>query len=897
MSVLIETSVGDIVIDLHVKETPTTCLNFLKLCKVKYYNFCCFHNVQRDFMIQTGDPTATGKGGESIYGLLDGPKTKFLPAEIHPQLKHREKGTVSMAISGASVGAAQDMQSTLGATAGSGVIGSQFFITMADNLDYLDGRYTVFGKIAEGMDVLEKINGAYTDSEFRPFKDIRIKHTIILDDPFPDPKGLQVPDESPLPTQAMLDTVRIGDDEEIESLLPPEEEERIRRQKEAQARALTLEMVGDLPFAEIKPPENVLFVAKLNPATRSEDLELIFSRFGLILSCEVIRDKKTSDSLCYAFIEFETEEACSEAYFKMNNTSIDDRRIHVDFSQSVSKLHKDWMIKKIGDKKGGAGGLNLEHRSRINDQAKAERLIQGTMGPKTVGRVETFMKAVTVMTGIAATALDDQDHGVQDGTILEEMIVIMIAIEDMTEETGTESGKETVTQKAEIIIPSMNHSSESVDIAKRVVQLEKERDALQLEVEALRWDRDQRLSHSTNAEISFEKVAKLSNPEIARSSFQSLASKASQMNLRNCSVLVVGAGGLGSPCALYLGAAGVGRLGIVDHDVVDTSNLHRQIIHNEARQGMSKAQSAALSIQMINPHCQVIPYDLVLDSSNAQPVINQYDIVIDATDNVATRYLLNDACVLGNKPLVSGSALRLDGQLTIYNYRGGPCYRCLFPTPPPAETVTNCSDGGVLGVVPGIIGCLQALEAIKIAIRTNDQYPPTMTIFSANSSTMFRTIKLRKKKSECIMCGDSPTITKLIDYVRFCGSSATDKTPDLHLIPFDERLTCEKYKQIIDNHVPHLVLDVREKVQFDICSLPESLNIPLKNLPRELEQIKHTLGADSSKPIYVVCRRGNDSQPAARILQEAGVTAGEVKDVVGGLDRWSDKIDPSFPKY
>ncbi|KAF9377441.1 Molybdenum cofactor synthesis protein 3 [Podila verticillata] len=804
MSVLIETSVGDIVIDLHVKETPTTCLNFLKLCKVKYYNFCCFHNVQRDFMIQTGDPTATGKGGESIYGLLDDPKKKFLPAEIHPQLKHREKGTVSMAISGASVGAAQDIHSTLGANAGSGVIGSQFFITMADNLDYLDGRYTVFGKVAEGMDVLEKINGAYTDSEFRPFKDIRIKHTIILEDPFPDPEGLQVPDESPLPTRAMLDTVRIGDDEEIESLLPPEEEERIRRQKEAQARALTLEMVGDLPFAEIKPPENVLFVAKLNPATRSEDLELIFSRFGLILSCEVIRDKKTGDSLCYAFIEFETEDACSEAYFKMNNTSIDDRRIHVDFSQSVSKLHKDWMVKKIGDKKGGAGDLNLEHRSS------------------------------------------------------------------------------------------------EPDIAKRVVQLERERDALQLEVEALRLERDQRLSHSTVIETSFEKVAKLSNPEIARYGRQLILPEfgiKGQIDLRNCSMLVVGAGGLGSPCALYLGAAGVGRLGIVDHDVVDTSNLHRQIIHNEARQDMSKAQSAALSIQMINPHCQVVPYDLVLDSSNAQPIINQYDIVIDATDNVATRYLLNDACVLGNKPLVSGSALRLDGQLTIYNYRGGPCYRCLFPTPPPAETVTNCSDGGVLGVVPGIIGCLQALEAIKIATHMNDQDPPSMTIFSANSSTMFRTIKLRKKKSECIMCGDSPTITKLIDYVRFCGSSATDKTPDLLLIPFDERLTCEKYKQILDNHVPHLVLDVRERVQFDICSLPESLNIPLKNLPKEIEQIKQTLGADSSKPIYVVCRRGNDSQPAARILQEASVTTGEIKDLVGGLDRWSDKIDPSFPKY
>ncbi|KAF8936043.1 Peptidyl-prolyl cis-trans isomerase cyp6 [Haplosporangium gracile] len=375
MSVLIETSVGDVVIDLYTKEAPTTCLNFLKLCKVKYYNFCCFHNVQRDFMIQTGDPTATGKGGESVFSLLDS-KTlhkKYLPAEIHPKLKHRERGTVSMAIAGASTGAQQDVNNVLGTGAGDagagGVIGSQFFITMGENLDYLDGKYTVFGKVAEGMEVLEKINAAYTDSEFRPFKDIRIKHTIVLDDPFPDPEGLIVPDESPLPTQAMLDTVRIGDDEEIESLLPPEEEERIRRQKEAQARALTLEMVGDLPFAEIKPPENVLFVAQLNPATRSEDLELIFSRFGLILSCEVIRDKKTGDSLCYAFIEFEKEGECSEAYFKMNNVLIDDRRIHVDFSQSVSKLHKDWMVKKAGAKKGGgvAEDLNLEQRSRYRE--------------------------------------------------------------------------------------------------------------------------------------------------------------------------------------------------------------------------------------------------------------------------------------------------------------------------------------------------------------------------------------------------------------------------------------------------------------------------------------------------------------------------------------------------
>ncbi|KAF9115929.1 Molybdenum cofactor synthesis protein 3 [Mortierella sp. 14UC] len=463
-------------------------------------------------------------------------------------------------------------------------------------------------------------------------------------------------------------------------------------------------------------------------------------------------------------------------------------------------------------------------------------------------------------------------------------------------------------------------TTESLEV--RVKQLEQEKAALEQEVRALRLEqsisfspapgaahkqREQRQHATTNGNTTttngtslsssafapFEKVAALTNPEIARYGRQLILpgfGVQAQMDLRNCSMLVVGAGGLGASCALYLGAAGVGRLGIVDHDTVDISNLHRQVIHNEARQGMSKARSAALSIQLLNPHCEVIVHELVLDSSNAQEIINAYDIVIDATDNVATRYLLNDACVLGQKPLVSGSALRLDGQLTIYNYRGG-------PTPPPSETVTNCSDGGVLGVVPGIIGCLQALEAIKIATGINREDPPTMTLFSANSSTMFRTIKLRKRKAECIMCGDSPTIAKLIDYVRFCGSSATDKTPDLFLIPFNERITCQSYNEVLKSRVPHLLLDVREKVQFDICSLPSSLNIPLKALPNELEKVRLSLEGQQDRPVYVVCRRGNDSQPAVRILQENGITTGEVKDIVGGLERWANTIDPGFPKY
>lgn len=305
-SVLLETSVGDIVIDLYTKQCPRTSLNFLKLCKIKYYNFSPFHNVQKDFMVQTGDPTGTGTGGSSIFGVLHGPSQRYFPAEIHPKLKHRKPGTVSMAV-------APDASAASG-----GISGSQFFITTGEDLDYLDGKYTVFGEVAEGFDTLERINNAYCDERGRPFKDVRIRHTVVLDDPFPDPEGLVVPDESPLPSKEMLETIRIGEDEDIEDEgVSPEELDRQRRAKEAKAQALTLEMVGDLPFAEVKPPENVLFVCKLNPVTRDEDLELIFSRFGQINSCEVIRDKKTGESLCYAFIEFDKQPDCEEVSFRV----------------------------------------------------------------------------------------------------------------------------------------------------------------------------------------------------------------------------------------------------------------------------------------------------------------------------------------------------------------------------------------------------------------------------------------------------------------------------------------------------------------------------------------------------------------------------------------------------
>nr|XP_057928722.1 peptidyl-prolyl cis-trans isomerase-like 4 [Doryrhamphus excisus] len=359
MAVLLETTLGDIVIDLFTEERPKTCLNFLKLCKIKYYNYCLIHNVQRDFIVQTGDPTGTGRGGESIYCKLYGDQACYFDAEKAPRIKHRKKGTVSMVNNG------------------SDQHGSQFLITAAENLDYLDGVHTVFGEVSEGLDVLAKINETFVDTDFVPFQDIRINHTVILDDPFDDPPDLPVPDRSPDPTLEQLDSGRIGADEVIDDAdgkAAEEVEERLNA-KEAKTRAILLEMVGDLPDADIKPPENVLFVCKLNPVTTDEDLEIIFSRFGHIKSCEIIRDWKSGDSLCYAFIEFEKQEDCEKAYFKMDNVLIDDRRIHVDFSQSVAKIQWKGKGGKYTKEDFKAYENDLEKRSKLalKDQVKPKQ--------------------------------------------------------------------------------------------------------------------------------------------------------------------------------------------------------------------------------------------------------------------------------------------------------------------------------------------------------------------------------------------------------------------------------------------------------------------------------------------------------------------------------------------
>ncbi|CAN0891527.1 Peptidyl-prolyl cis-trans isomerase CYP59 [Linum grandiflorum] len=351
MSVLIVTSLGDLVVDLFTEMCPVTCKNFLKLCKIKYYNGCLFHTVDKDFTAQTGDPTGVGAGGDSVYKILDGDQPRFFSDEIHQHLKHKSTGTVAMASAGANMNA------------------SQFYFTLRDHdLDYLDGKHTVFGEVAEGLETLAKINEAYVDENKRPYKNIRIKHTHILEDPFDDPPQLAefIPDASPVgkPKEEALDDVRLEDDWiPLDEQLRPEELEEVFREKDARASAVVLESIGDIPDADIKPPENVLFVCKLNPVTEDHDLHNIFSDFGTVTAADIIRDYKTGNSLCYAFIEFENEKDCVRAHKEMNNTLIDDRRIKVDFSQSVAKLWSQYR-RKGNQTKGGASDHNAKAKQQ-----------------------------------------------------------------------------------------------------------------------------------------------------------------------------------------------------------------------------------------------------------------------------------------------------------------------------------------------------------------------------------------------------------------------------------------------------------------------------------------------------------------------------------------------------
>lgn len=324
MAVVIETTAGDLTVDLFLDERPRACQNFLKLCRLKYYNYNLFHTIQQGFIAQTGDPSGVGDGGSSVWGVLEGtPSKRYFRAEHQPRIRHSEPGLLSMV------------------SVGDGLIGAQFFLTLGADLTSLDaGTHCVIGQVTEGAEVLRTLNDTICDGAHRPYQDVRITHTVVLSDPFDDPRGFRAPSRSPSPSAERLAGGRIGADEDVDDTDGKSEQEvaEMRQEREARARATILEIVGDLPDADMAPPENVLFVCKLNPVTSDDDLEIIFSRFGRVVGCEVIRDRVSGDSLQYAFVEFEDAKMCESAYFKMDNVLIDDRRIHVDFSQSVAKV-------------------------------------------------------------------------------------------------------------------------------------------------------------------------------------------------------------------------------------------------------------------------------------------------------------------------------------------------------------------------------------------------------------------------------------------------------------------------------------------------------------------------------------------------------------------------------
>jgi len=389
------------------------------------------------------------------------------------------------------------------------------------------------------------------------------------------------------------------------------------------------------------------------------------------------------------------------------------------------------------------------------------------------------------------------------------------------------------------------------------------------------------------ATASLTPVSDLSKDEILRYSRHLIMPEVGmdgQLKLKNAKVLCIGAGGLGSPLLLYLAAAGVGRLGIVDFDVVDFTNLQRQVIHGTADVGRSKLESARATIREINPNVEVVGHDARLTSENALELFRDFDIIVDGTDNFPTRYLVNDACVLLGKPNVYGSIFRFEGQASIFYARQGPCYRCLYPEPPPPGLVPSCAEGGVLGVLPGIVGCLQAMETIKLIIGQGQTLIGRLLVFDA-LGMKFRELKLRKNP-DCPVCGAHPTITGLIDYEQFCGIRGEEHTPVMTGVP---EIGPREVKKMIDEKQPFVLIDVREPHEFQICRIPGSTLIPLGEIPKRMHEL------DSASEIVVHCRSGQRSARAVEFLMKAGFQ--KIHNLKGGILAWSDQVDPSVPKY
>jgi adenylyltransferase/sulfurtransferase len=386
--------------------------------------------------------------------------------------------------------------------------------------------------------------------------------------------------------------------------------------------------------------------------------------------------------------------------------------------------------------------------------------------------------------------------------------------------------------------------------------------------------------------VAEEQVAALTNDEIARFSRHLILPEVGmqgQAKLKNAKVAMIGTGGLGAPLGLYLAAAGVGRIGLVDFDVVDVSNLQRQVIHGTRDIGRKKIDSAADRMQDINPNVRIDKFDTGLTSSNALEILRDYDIVVDGTDNFPTRYLVNDACVLLKKPNVYGSIFRFEGQATVFAYEDGPCYRCLYPEPPPPGLVPSCAEGGVLGILPGVIGVIQATEAVKLILGAGDILKGRLLLYDA-LAMKFRELKLRRDKN-CPVCGDHPTVTKLIDYQQFCGITPMSTEPAASGVAIDAL----ELKQKIDRGDKFVLLDVREPHEYQIARIPGSILIPLGDLPNRLNEL------DKEADIVAQCKSGGRSQKAVDLLKQNGFQ--HVRNMTGGITAWSDKVDPSVPKY
>ena len=386
---------------------------------------------------------------------------------------------------------------------------------------------------------------------------------------------------------------------------------------------------------------------------------------------------------------------------------------------------------------------------------------------------------------------------------------------------------------------------------------------------------------STPLALTHEEVARYSRhlimPEVGMEG---------QLKLKAARALCIGAGGV-CPVLLYLAAAGVGTLGLVDFDEVDYSNLHRQIIHGTPDVGRSKLDSAKARINALNPEVEVVTHEMALSSENALGLFADYDLVVDGTDNFPTRYLVNDACVIGGKPNVYGSIFRFEGQASVFATKDGPCYRCMFPEPPPPGLVPSCAEGGVLGILPGVVGTLQATEAIKLILGVGESLVGRFLLFDA-LKLRFRELKVRKDP-DCPVCGEHPTVTQLIDYEQFCGitqtatAAATSSTEDA------DEATVEELKTRLDRHESFLLLDVREPQEFEICRIPGSVLIPLGDLPSRLFELE---GRDD---MIVHCKSGVRSGKAVKLLREAGYS--KARNLKGGILAWINRIDPTLPKY